>query len=81
MIRFGCKSLALVILIVSAVAPAAAQRYTAKQDGDVVTLTDTIARMNVAVYTPMGRAWQIQVNGQNLVRNAPSLDAFKANPA
>jgi len=80
MIRFGCKSLALVILIVSAVAPAAAQRYTAKQDGDVVTLTDTIARMNVAVYTPMGRAWQIQVNGQNLVRNAPSLDAFKANP-
>jgi aldose 1-epimerase len=69
----------LVILIVCAVAPAAAQRYTAKQDGDVVTLTDATAKMNVAVYTPMGKAWQVQVNGQNLVRTAASLDAFKAN--
>jgi aldose 1-epimerase len=79
MVRFDCKTLALVILIVCAVAPAAAQRYTAKQDGDVVTLTDATAKMNVAVYTPMGKAWQVQVNGQNLVRTAASLDAFKAN--
>jgi aldose 1-epimerase len=79
MARFGCKAFVLVILIVSAGASAGAQRYTAKQDGDVVTLTDTTAKMNVAVYTPMGKAWQVQVKGQNLVRTAPSLDAFKAN--
>ena len=61
------------------VAPASAQRYTAKQDGDVVTLTDTVAKMTVPVVTTMGKPWQVQVNGQNLVRTAPSLDAFLAN--
>ena len=61
------------------VAPASAQRYTAKQDGDVVTLTDTVAKMTVPVVTTMGKPWQVQVNGQNLVRTAPSLDAFRAN--
>lgn len=79
MTRFGSKALALVISIAFAIAPAAAQRYTAKQDGDVVTLNDAIAKMNVAVYTPMGKAWQVQVDGHNLVRTAPSLDAFIAN--
>jgi aldose 1-epimerase len=61
------------------VAPAAAQRYTAKQEGDVVTLADSAAKMNVAVVTSMGKAWQIQVNGQNLVRTSPTLEAFRAN--
>jgi len=60
-------------------APAMAQRYTAKRDGDVVALADTTARMNVDVVTSMGKAWKIQVNGQNLVRTSPSLDAFVAN--
>ena len=62
------------------VAPASAQRYTAKQDGDVVTLTDTVAKMSVPVVTSMGKPWRIQVNGQNLVRTVPSLEAFMANP-
>jgi aldose 1-epimerase len=61
------------------VTPAAAQRYSAKQDGDVITLTDTTARMNVAVVASMGKAWQIQVNGKNLVRTSPSLESFLAN--
>jgi aldose 1-epimerase len=60
-------------------APVVAQRYTAKRDGDVVALADTTAKMNVAVVTSMGKAWQIQVNGQNLVRTSPSLEAFVAN--
>ena len=76
---FGPRALALLISLVCVVTPAVAQRYTAKQDGDVVTLTDGTAKMNVAVYTPMGKAWQVQVNGHNLVRTAASLDAFKAN--
>jgi aldose 1-epimerase len=60
-------------------APAVAQRYTAKRDGDVVALADSTAKMNVEVVTDMGKAWKIQVNGQNLVRTSPSLDAFLAN--
>jgi aldose 1-epimerase len=58
---------------------ATAQRYTAKQDGDVITLTDATAKMNVAVVASMGKAWQIQVNGKNLVRTSPSLESFLAN--
>jgi aldose 1-epimerase len=61
------------------VTPAAAQRYSAKQDGDVITLADNTARMNVAVVASMGKAWQIQVNGKNLVRTSPSLESFLAN--
>jgi aldose 1-epimerase len=61
------------------VTQAAAQRYTAKQDGDVITLTDITAKMNVAVVVSMGKAWQIQVNGKNLVRTSPSLESFIAN--
>src|SRR5262245_43400634 len=44
------KRLALAIAILAlCAAPAAAQRYTAKQDGDVVELADTSAQMNVSV--------------------------------
>src|SRR5665213_1762779 len=78
--RRGFQALALPMALLCIVAaPAAAQRYTAKQDGDVITLADTTARMNVAVVSSMGKAWQIQVNGQNLVRTSASLEAFLAN--
>ena len=60
-------------------APALAQRYTARQDGDVIALADTTAKMNVEVVTSLGKAWKIQVNGQNLVRTSASLEAFEAN--
>jgi aldose 1-epimerase len=62
-----------------AAAPAAAQRYTAKQEGDVVALTDSTAKMNVEVVTSLGKPWKVQVNGQNLVRTSSSLGAFEAN--
>jgi aldose 1-epimerase len=78
--RHGFQALARTAALVCIVAaPAAAQRYTAKQDGDVVALADATAKMNVAVVSSMGKAWQIQVNGQNLVRTSASLDAFLAN--
>jgi aldose 1-epimerase len=66
-------------LICIAGAPAAAQRYTAKQDGEVIALADTTTKMNVEVVTSLGKAWKVQVNGQNLVRTSASLDAFVAN--
>jgi aldose 1-epimerase len=75
----GFRALALAALVCNIAAPAFAQRYTAKQDGDVVALADTTAKMNVEVVTSMGKAWKIQVNGQNLVRTSPSLESFLAN--
>ncbi len=79
MTRYGFLALALTALVDIVAVPASAQRYTAKLDGEVVALADTTAKMNVAVVTSMGKAWKIQVNGQNLVRTSPSLDAFEAN--
>lgn len=80
MTRHGFQALVLAAALVCIVAaPAAAQRYTAKQDGDVIALADTTAKMNVAVVSSMGKAWQIQVNGKNLVRTSASLEAFLAN--
>src|SRR5580700_5016643 len=76
MTRHGLLTLALACVVAS---PAAAQRYTAKQDGDVVALADNSAKMNVEVVSSMGKAWHIQVKGQNLVRTSASLEAFVAN--
>jgi aldose 1-epimerase len=73
--------LALVVTIVAAWAePAAAQRYTAKQDGDVVELADTTAQMNVSVVWSMSNAWRIQVKGKDLVRTSATLSDFQSRP-
>jgi aldose 1-epimerase len=61
-------------------APAAAQRYTAKQDGDVIELADATAQMNVSVVWSMSNAWRIQVKGKDLVRPAATLADFQARP-
>ena len=61
-------------------APAAAQRYTAKQDGDVIELADTTAQMNVSVVWSMSNAWRIQVKGKDLVRTSATLADFQARP-
>jgi aldose 1-epimerase len=61
--------------------PAAAQRYTARQNGDVIELADTAAQMNVSVVWSMSNAWRIQVKGQSLVRQpAGTLEEFEARP-
>src|SRR4029079_15664055 len=73
--------LALVVTIVAAwAAPAAAQRYTAKRDGDVVELANSAAQMNVSVVWSMSNAWRIQVKGKDLVRTSPTLDDFQSRP-
>src|SRR6476646_10726653 len=61
-------------------APAAAQRYTAKQDGDVVELADADARMNVSVVWSMSNAWRVQVKGKDLVRASATLADFESRP-
>ena len=61
-------------------APAAAQRYTATQNGDVVELVDTSAQMNVSVVWSMSNAWRIQVKGKDLVRTSATLADFQARP-
>src|SRR4051794_21669393 len=69
-------------LIISATwaAPAAAQRYTATQSGDVVELVDTNAQMNVSVIWSMSNAWRVQVKGKDLVRTSASVADFQARP-
>src|SRR6266566_2323654 len=75
------QTLALAILFgLATAAPAAAQRYTAKQSGDVIELADTTAQMNVSVVSSLSDAWRIQVKGQNLVRTSATLEDFMARP-
>jgi aldose 1-epimerase len=68
------------MLTLAFAAPAAAQRYTAKQNGDVVDLADATGKMNVSVIWAMSNAWRIQVNGKDLVRTAAALADFQARP-
>src|SRR5262245_55955211 len=67
-------------IVATCAAPAAAQRYTAKQDGDLVELADTTAQMHVSVVWSMSNAWRIQVKGKDLVRTSATLADFQARP-
>ena len=58
------------VMVALCAAPAAAQRYTAKQNGDVVDLADATAQMNVSVIWSMSDAWRVQVKGKDLVRTS-----------
>jgi aldose 1-epimerase len=69
-----------VTLVVGCAAPAAAQRYTAKQNGELVELADTTTSMNVSVVWNMCNAWKIQVKGKDLVRTSAALADFQARP-
>ena len=73
--------LALAVTIVAAwAAPAAAQRYSATQNGELVELADTNAQLNVSVVWSMSNAWRIQVKGKDLVRTSATLADFQARP-
>jgi aldose 1-epimerase len=61
-------------------APAAAQRYTATQNGDVIELADATSQMNVSVVWSMSNAWRIQVKGKDLLRPAGTLADFLSRP-
>jgi aldose 1-epimerase len=68
------------LLVVTMAAPAAAQRYTATRDGDVVELADSTAHMTVSVVWTMSNAWRVQVKGADLVRASATLEDFEARP-
>ena len=53
-------------LLLAGAAPAAAQRYTATQKGEIIELVDTTAQMNVEVVSSMSNAWRIRVKGLDL---------------
>ena len=73
--------LALAVTVVAIWAtPAAAQRYTVRQQGELVELADNAAGMQVSVVWSMSNAWRIQVRGNDLVRTAATLEEFQARP-
>jgi aldose 1-epimerase len=59
-----------------------AQPYSARQEGDVVRLTDDKSQVAVSIVTSVGNvAFALTVKGQNVLRwPYASLDAFKAKP-
>jgi aldose 1-epimerase len=77
------RSLAsLLALCVLTATPAAARRYTASRDGDVVLLSDAATATMVAIMPSVGNiAFDMQVKGQRLLRyEQGSPAAFKAKP-
>ena len=65
----------------SAAVFAAQPRYTATRAGDVVRLQDTQGRVTVAVLTSVSNAFEVAVNGHNLLRTPfSSVDEFRAKP-
>jgi len=62
--------------------PAAAQRYAAKRDGDVVQLADTATDTRVWIAPEVGNiAFRMRVKGHDILRwPHADLAAFKANP-
>ena len=60
---------------------AAQPRYTATSAGDVVRLQDTQGKVTVAVLTTVSNAFEVAVNGHNLLRTPfSSVDEFRAKP-
>ncbi len=73
--------LSALFLIVSAM-PAAAQRYAARQEGDVVRLEDTQRKTSVSIAPSIGNiAFDMSIDGQKVLRwPYASLEEFRAKP-
>jgi aldose 1-epimerase len=76
------RAVAVAIVVLSAATPARAQRYQARQVGDVVELEDAKNKTKVSVLTSVGNiAFEMRVNGHNVLRwPYASLEDFKAKP-
>jgi aldose 1-epimerase len=63
-------------------APAQAQQYSARRNGDVVQLEDTRNQVVVSIIPSVGNmAYELKVKGQNVLRFPfESIDVFKAKP-
>lgn len=73
--------LAIAIILVAAAAPAAQQRYSVTREGDIVKLADGGTKMTVSVLTTTSNAYEVVVNGHNVLRTAyASLDELREKP-
>ncbi len=77
------RILVLGVMLWCSAAPAAAQQYTARRNGDIVRLEDAKTQTVVSVVTSVGMmAYEMSVKGQNGLRFPfKSIDDFKAKPA
>jgi len=73
---------ALFLIATSAVPAAAAARYSARQEGDVITLEDATSKTSVSIGPTIGNiAFDLSINGQKVLRwPYATLDDFKAKP-
>ena len=69
------------VIALAVAADGAQARYTATRDGDVVRLADTRRNMVVSVLTTVSNAYDIAVNGHNVLRMPfKSVEEFRAKP-
>src|SRR5262245_7986901 len=75
-------ALCLVALCLVTGAPAAARRYSASREGDVVQLTDATTETSVSIMPSVGNiAFDMTVKGQRVLRFPhKDLAGFKASP-
>ena len=74
--------LVLVALLTALPVPAAAQAYTARQDGDVIELADPTHQTTVSIVPSVGNiAFSMKVKGHEVLRwPYTSVEEFKARP-
>lgn len=79
----GCELTSFFLAALLVASPAAAQQYTARQNGDVVELQDTKNQTTVSIIPSVGNiAFDMKVKGHNILRwPYASVDEFKAKPA
>jgi aldose 1-epimerase len=84
--RRSLFTLWIVCVAVAAVFPVAAPvgaqaRYTVRTEGDIVQLVDAREQITVSVLTPVSNAYEMVVNGQDVIRKTwTSLDALRKAP-
>jgi len=76
------RHVCLIVVALAAAAPARAQRYSAVQQGEVVTLADRTADTVVTIVPSVGNiAVEMKIKGHNVLRYPQgSLEEFKARP-
>ena len=76
------RTLAAALLSMAVSMPAYAQQYSARRNGDIVTLEDTKSQTTVNIITSVGNmAYEMKVKGQNVLRFPfASVDDFRARP-
>ncbi len=76
------RALAIAVFLMAVPMFAHAQQYSARRNGDIVTLEDTKNQTTVSVITSIGNmAYEMKVKGQNVLRFPfASVDDFRARP-